>query len=112
MEGDRLTAAVNFDRAFAGRRSPARKSVALFWAARSLDIAEEKSETAIRYERLRSDFPESYWYPESVFRLIEINLLRNDSETAEALYMDLVETVPDNLCTRKAGKIIDEIGAR
>jgi len=55
---------------------------------------------------LRADYPESYWYPESVFRLIEINLLHNDPETAESLYTELVETVPDNPWTQKAGKLL------
>jgi TolA-binding protein len=104
--GDWTGASAFFDRAFAGRRTPARESEALFWAARSLDLGGKKPEAAKRYTKLRADYPESYWYPESVFRLIEINLLRNDPETAESLYTELVETVPDNPWTQKAGILL------
>ncbi|MDH3903455.1 MAG: tetratricopeptide repeat protein, partial [Xanthomonadales bacterium] len=105
-QGDWTDASAFFDRAFAGRRTPARKSEALFWAARSLDLGGKKPEAAKRYMQLRANYPESYWYPESVFRLVEINLLHNDPETAESLYTELVETVPDNPWTQKAGILL------
>jgi len=104
--GDWTGASAYFDRAFAGRKTPASKSEALFWAARSLDLGGNKPEAAKRYMQLRVDYPESYWYPESVFRLIEINLLHNDTETAESLYAELAEAVPDNPWTQKAGKLL------
>lgn len=104
--GNWTGASAFFDRAFAGRKTPARKSEALFWAARSLDLGGNKPEAAKRYMQLRADYPESYWYPESVFRLIEINFLHNDTETAESLYTELVEAVPDNPWTQKAGVLL------
>ena len=107
-QGDWTGASALFDRAFTGRKVPSRRSEALFWAARSLDLGGEKPEAAVRYARLRLDYPESYWYPESVYRLIEIHLLRNDSETAESLYTELAEAVPDNPWTRQAEKLLGE----
>jgi hypothetical protein len=107
-QGDWTGASALFDRAFAGRKTPSGRSEALFWAARGLDLGGEKPEAAVRYAKLRAEHPESYWYPESVFRLIEIHLLRDDSETAESLYIELVEAVPDNPWTRKAEELLDK----
>lgn len=107
-QGDWVGAAVYFDRALAGRKNPSGQSEALFWAARGLDMGGEKTEAAVRYARLRREFPESYWYPESVFRLIEISLQENDPEAAALLFVELEQRVPDNPWTRKAADLMGD----
>jgi hypothetical protein len=101
-ESEWFEAAALFDRAFEGRRVTAAKAEALFWAARSLDLGGDKSEAAARYERLRERYPQNYWYPESVFRLIEIRLQAGDTDTARALYDELESAVPNNSWTDQA----------
>ncbi len=105
-QGDWTGASALFDRAFAGRKTPSGRSEALFWAARGLDIGGEKSEAAVRYAKLRVDYPESYWYPESVFRLIEIHHQNGEPDMAKSLLTELVENVPDNPWTQKALKLL------
>ena len=107
-ESDWSGAAALFDQAFAGRRSPARISEALFWAARTLDLGGMKDDAAARYEKLRANYPQSYWYPESVFRLIEIRHLNGENDRAKKLQAELVEAVPDNRWTREAQKFFGE----
>jgi hypothetical protein len=104
--GDWVGASALFDRAFAGRKNPSGQSEALFWAARGLDIGGEKLEAAKRYEKLRVEYPESYWYPESVFRLIEFHHQNGELDTAKELYAELVELVPDNRWTSDAEKLL------
>jgi hypothetical protein len=99
-------AATLFDRAFDGRRVPAAKAEALFWAARSLDLGGSKTEAAARYERLRARYPQNYWYPESVFRLIEIRLQAGETDAAKALYAELEGAVPDNSWTEQARLVL------
>jgi hypothetical protein len=101
-------AAARFDRAFAGRETIGRQSEALFWAARSLDIGGKKHEAGLRYAKLRLEYAESYWYPEAVFRLVEINLQSGDSDAAETLFTELLEHVPDYPWTHKAAKLLGE----
>jgi hypothetical protein len=106
--GDQPGAAALFDQAFGDRRGPAQRSEALFWAARSLQLAGELEDAGGRYARLTSEFPESYWYPESMFRLIEIHLQRGERGAAAALHAGLAEAVPDNDWTRKAGMAVND----
>jgi TolA-binding protein len=102
-------AAALFDRAYEGRHAPARKAEALFWAARSLDIGDEKQQASARYEILRSDYPENYWYAESTFRLIEIRLRENRWDDAASLYAELLEKVPDSRWTLEAGSLLGKV---
>ncbi|MBU0675715.1 MAG: hypothetical protein KJ950_13825 [Proteobacteria bacterium] len=65
-------AARYFDQAFAGRHVKAQKEEALFWAARSLDLDDQKEEAAQRYRLLTEEY-HAYWVPESLYRLAMID---------------------------------------
>jgi hypothetical protein len=107
-QGDRAGAATLFDQAFRGRRGPAKQSEALFWAARSLQLSDKIQDARTRYEQLASSFTESYWYPESIYRLIEIHRQLGDPHIANTLFAELVDAAPDNDWTQKAATLILE----
>ena len=72
---------------------------------------------------LSADYPQSYWYPESVYRLIEIRVQRGELESStnileipliesgqdsiEALHAELIENVPDNSWTQQATALLE-----
>jgi len=101
-----VEAAHLFDKSSRGRHNPAGEAEALFWAARSLDQGGSQQEALKRYDRLRREFPESYWYPESVYRMIEIHLASGETGQAESLYLELKGAVPDSLWTVRAGSLL------
>jgi hypothetical protein len=105
-QGNRIAAAELFDAAYRGRHGPAQKSEALFWAARSLHLAGRLDDARTRYVTLRSDYGESYWYPESGYRLIEIHDAKGDVETVRLLYEQLVSAIPNSKWTSKAKALL------
>jgi hypothetical protein len=105
---DLLGAAALFVRAYEGRHNHGSKAEALFWAARSLDLGGEKQSARARYETLRSEYPENYWYAESMFRLIEIQYHGNRADDAASLYVELAETLPDNSWTLEAARLLGQ----
>jgi len=101
-----LDAAASFDKVYGKRHNPPGRAEALFWAARSLDVGGEKQQARVRYELLRSDYPENYWYAESMFRLIEIQHQANRADDAAVLYEELAEVAPDNRWTEEAARLL------
>ncbi len=87
-----VAAGATFDDARAGRIGPARQAESLFWAARSYDLGADKVKARVRYVELKSAFPESYWAPESLFRLVEIDLAGHDRDSAEAFFAETDKT--------------------
>jgi len=100
------TAAKMFDQAFQGRRNPAQRAEALFWSARSWQMAGQPQEADHRYEQLTSDFPESYWYPESLFRRMEIRHQRGAAGSLNGLYQQLLDDAPTSQWTTQAADLL------
>lgn len=103
---EKSAAAPMFEQAYKGRHGPAKRAEALFWAARSWQLAGELPKATERYSQLTIDYRENYWYPESVFRLIEIYYHQGNRKAAEKMYTEFVATIPDNKWTREAASLL------
>jgi hypothetical protein len=103
---DWSAAAPLFDQAYPQRKIPAARAEALFWAARSYDLAGAKKDAETRYRELWANFPENYWYAESVFRLLEISLARGDVAEAQKLKAELQSQVPTSRWTDEARRVL------
>lgn len=101
-----LTAAGFFDEAYPSRKNPASRAEALFWAARSYHLAAKNDEALRRYSELREKFPESYWYAESVFRLIEIHREHGNHKQVEALNDELQTRLPTSHWAGRARELL------
>lgn len=93
---DYVTAARFFDDAQPARKNPAQRAEALFWAARSYQLGGKIDEALQRYNELRDTHPESFWYPESVFRLIEIHRERGAEDQVSLLNGELQQRLPNS----------------
>ena len=77
-------AAVEFDRAYAARRSEAKREEALFWSAKAAELAGQRDTARLRYRELCQHF-EGYWLPESLYSLASLARTAGDAvEAAEA----------------------------
>ena len=103
---EKSAAAGMFDQAYKGRHGPAKRAEALFWAARSWQLAGELAEAAERYSKLMADYQESYWYSESAFRIIEIHHHQGDREAAEEMYRRFADTSPNNKWMQEAARLL------
>jgi hypothetical protein len=104
--GETATAAEMFDQAFDGRRTPAHRAEALFWSARSWQMANHLAEASDRYEQLTSEYQESYWYPESLFRRIEIYHQQEKTKSTIALLRRLKDEAPTSQWTTQAASLL------
>lgn len=105
---DWLTAARFFDEVQPARKNPANRAEALFWAGRSYQLGAKNDEALHRYSELREDYPESFWYPESVFRLIELHRERGNHDQVAILNAELQQRLPNS---RWAGEARMLLGA-
>lgn len=89
-----------FARAYDLRRPPAKKEEALFWWARSSELAGLHKQAENRYLALCARY-HGYWVPESLYRAVMLE--RRDGHSAEAkpLVARLYEEYPNNPWTRK-----------
>ncbi len=104
--GETATAAEMFDQAFHGRRTPAHRAEALFWSARSWQLANHPQEASYRYEQLTSEYQESYWYPESLFRRIEIYHQQGEKKSTITLFRNLMDEAPTSQWTTQAASLL------
>jgi len=93
-----------FDRAYDERQEPAQKAEALFWAGRSLELAEENNDALERYQELVHLYPDDYWVAESLYRIVLLARQRNGDPAAADAYQRLLQDFPENSWTGKAVK--------
>ena len=101
-----LEAAHLFDRAETGRHVPASRAEALFWAARSYDLGGDKDAALTRYARLQQEYPENYWYPEAVYRQMEVRRERGEVDAVQTLYKELRNTAPASPWAERAERLL------
>lgn len=106
---DWLTAARFFDDAQPARKNPANRAEALFWAARSYQLGAKKDDALRRYSELRDTYPESFWYAESVFRLIELYRERGDDKQVTQLNSELQQRLPNSRWAGEARTLLGEV---
>lgn len=105
-----LEAAKLFDKVVDSRRVPAARAEALFWAARTFDLAGEISNAEPRYQQLVDNYPENFWYPESIHRLIIINADRDERDHAMSLFNRLLVETPNSQWTARSREFLKDRG--
>jgi hypothetical protein len=89
-----------FSEAYKLRRPPAKKEEALFWLAKSSELAGHRSEAIAHYRELCEHY-HGYWLPESLYTLVTLERLeRHAAETVPYLNR-LREEYPNNSWTLK-----------
>ncbi|MFA6313733.1 MAG: 6-pyruvoyl-tetrahydropterin synthase-related protein [Sterolibacterium sp.] len=92
------SASEKFTNAYALRRPPAKKEEALFWSAKSSELAGRRSEAKTRYRELCQHYY-GYWLPESLYTLALLERLDGQAASAEPLERRLREEYPNNAWT-------------
>ena len=93
-------AALRFDRSYARRRPPAKREEALFWRAKSQELAGRRTEAAASYRELFENF-HGYWVPESLYTYAVLEELGGEASAAAAVRERLRREHPNDPWTLK-----------
>ncbi len=93
-------ASTDFARAYALRRPPAKKEEALFWLAKSSELAGRRTEAKARYLELAQRY-HGYWLPESLYTYTALERLDGHPGLAAPFAARLREEYPGNKWTLK-----------
>ena len=88
-------ASAEFARAYALRRPPAKKEEALFWLAKSSELAGRRAEAKARYLELAQRY-HGYWLPESLYTYVLLERKDGQSDLAAPFAARLREEYPGN----------------
>jgi hypothetical protein len=97
-------AAPFFLEAYHLRRPPAKKEEALFWLAKSSELAGQREEAKARYRELFEHY-HGYWVPESLSTYIQLELQDGHRTEVEPLVNRLREEYPNNQWTLKLNQV-------
>lgn len=92
-----------FAEAYELRRPPAKKEEALFWLAKSSELAGQRTEAIAHYRELCERY-HGYWLPESLYTLIALERLEGHTAETAPYAKRLREEYPNNSWTRKLGE--------
>jgi tetratricopeptide (TPR) repeat protein len=98
--GNYAGAAPQFDSAFEGRKSNAKKEEALFWAAKAYQQSQQDDKALQRFEMLTTGY-HGFWLPESLFTHAELADKKGQSKEAQALRRRLIDEYPQDRWTQK-----------
>ena len=88
-------ASAEFSRAYALRRPPAKKEEALFWLAKSSELAGRRAEAKAHYLELAQRY-HGYWLPESLYTYVLLQRQDGRSDLAVPFAARLREEYPGN----------------
>jgi tetratricopeptide (TPR) repeat protein len=88
-------ASEGFVRAYAMRRPPAKKEEALFWLAKSSELAGKRAQAKARYLELAEHY-HGYWLPESLYSYVLLEKQDGNPERAAPFAARLREEYPGN----------------
>ncbi len=94
------TASEDFARAYALRRPQAKKEEALFWLAKSSELAGQRAVAKAYYLELAEHY-HGYWLPESLYTYVLLEKLDGNSSRAAPFEARLREEYPGNKWTLK-----------
>lgn len=97
-------AAADFLLAYERRRPQAKKEEALFWLAKSSELAGRSDEAAARYRELVENY-HGYWVPESLYTLVVLDKVTAGKIRAEAYAVRLREEYPNNQWAQKLDNV-------
>lgn len=103
-----LLAAESFSKAADARTINAYLAEALFWTARSYELGGNIPRASQHYQRILANHIESYWFPESMYRLIAIALSEQRLNDAEKLFARLDTAYPGDDWTIKSAGILQD----
>jgi len=95
-----LAAAAEFDRAYAARKSDAKKEEALFWAAKAYEQAGQTDTAIARYRELNSRF-HGYWLPESLYTQAQLEQAAGATAQAKIARERLLQEFPNDRWTAR-----------
>ena len=95
-----LEAAAQFDLAYEGRKSNAKKEEALFWAAKAYELANKKEISLAHYKELTSNF-KGFWLPEALYTQAIIEEQKGELSNAEATRTRLLTEFPSNQWSKR-----------
>jgi tetratricopeptide (TPR) repeat protein len=97
-------ASADFLRAYELRRPPAKKEEALFWLAKSTELAGQKAQAKARYRELAERY-HGYWLPESLYTYALLETLDGNREVAAPYAARLRAEYPGNKWTLKLDEL-------
>lgn len=90
-----LDAAAGFDRAFAARKSNAKKEEALFWSAKAFELAGKPDLALQRYRQLNTNY-HGYWLPESLYTQAMLEKRAGSTPKANQTAQRLLQEFPND----------------
>lgn len=94
-----LEAAPILESTVASRVARARQAESLFWAARSYEWGGQTASAKPIYQRLYVDYPESYWWPETAYRLASIAKMETRPQEIETILTTMDRYYPEHRWT-------------
>ncbi|MBI4289856.1 MAG: hypothetical protein HY661_00085 [Betaproteobacteria bacterium] len=99
-----LQASEDFRRAYELRRPPAKKEEALFWLAKSSELAGRRADAKARYRELAEHY-HGYWLPESLFTYVQLETMDGNRDRAAPFAARLRAEYPGNKWTLKLDEL-------
>ncbi len=90
----------HFAQAYARRRPPAKREEALFWWAKSSELAGQYQQAIAHYQELVAHY-HGYWLPESLYQLVHLQRRYGQAASAAPLIARLREEYPADRWTLK-----------
>ncbi len=95
-----VQASEKFLLAYQLRKPPAKKEEALFWLAKSSELAGQRTEAKLRYRELIDQY-HGFWLPETLYTYIRLEREDGNLQVTEAFAQRLREEYPNNPWTLK-----------
>jgi Tfp pilus assembly protein PilF len=86
------------------RRPPAKKEEALFWLAKSTELAGQRAQAKARYLELIERY-HGYWLPESLYTYVELERQDGHAEQTAPFAARLREEYPGNKWMMKLDEV-------
>lgn len=99
-----LKASEDFLRAYELRKPPAKKEEALFWLAKSSELAGRRAQAKARYLELIQRY-HGYWLPESLYTYVFLESLDGNRDRVASVAARLREEYPGNKWTLKLDEL-------
>lgn len=97
-----VDAASIFESTAASRTARARQAESLFWAARSYEWGSQTAPAKSLYQKLYAEYPESYWWPETAYRLAVMAETEKNTHEVDAIIALMEKYYPAHRWTMQA----------
>ena len=97
-------ASEKFQRAYEMRKPPAKKEEALFWSAKSSELAGKREQAKARYRELIERY-HGFWLPEALYTYVLLEWEDGNRATTAPYAQRLREEYPNNRWTKKLDEL-------